>query len=72
MNGYPRFGWVDILRFQQRDRLKIKRNEDYEAFLAIYLYKQKMTRPLEYHSEVLVGLSAAKNMNTQAIMLLLQ
>jgi len=24
VNGYPRFGWVDILRFQQRDYGEIK------------------------------------------------
>ena len=22
MNGYPRFGWVDILRFQQSDSIR--------------------------------------------------
>ena len=35
MNGYPRFGWVDILRFQQSDE---EVNTGIRVVVALYLY----------------------------------
>ena len=50
MNGYPRFGWVDILRFQQDELDKAAVQQIQQAFGASYeveLIDCDMTQILE-------------------------